>query len=212
MISFLKKLFTKPPIEHIDPMKKFLIVGLGNIGPKYTNTRHNIGFKVLDALAAEENISFSTEKLGDISTFKYKGRTIILLKPNTYMNLSGKAISFWMQKENIALENLLVVTDDINLDFGTFRIKAKGSAGGHNGLKDTQDKLNTGAYPRFRFGVGSQFSKGRQVDYVLGEWSNEENIDLSLRIDTACKAIKSFAFAGIAQTMNTFNGPLPKID
>lgn len=193
-------------------MKKFLIVGLGNIGPKYTNTRHNIGFKVLDALAAEENTSFSTEKLGDVCTIKIKGRTVILLKPNTYMNLSGKAIKFWMQKENILTENLLVVTDDINLDFGTFRIKAKGSAGGHNGLKDTQDKLNTGAYPRFRFGVGSQFSKGRQVDYVLGEWTHEENIDLSLRIDTACKAIKSFAFAGIAQTMNTFNGPIPKIN
>ena len=212
MISFLKKLFSKPPIENIDPMKKFLIVGLGNIGPKYTNTRHNIGFKVLDALAAEENISFSTEKLGDVSTFKFKGRTVILLKPSTYMNLSGKAISFWMQKENIATENLLVVTDDINLDFGAFRIKPKGSAGGHNGLKDTQEKLNTGAYPRFRFGVGNQFSTGRQVDYVLGEWSNEENIDLSLRIDTACKAIKSFTFAGIAQTMNTYNGPMPKIN
>lgn len=212
MISLLKKLFSKTRIENIDPMKKFLIVGLGNIGPKYTNTRHNIGFKILDTLATEENAIFTTEKLGDICTVKVKGRSVILLKPNTYMNLSGKAIKFWLQKENIPIENLLVVTDDINLDFGTFRIKAKGSAGGHNGLKDTQDKLNTGAYPRFRFGVGSQFNKGRQVDYVLGEWSNEESIELPLRIDTACKAIKSFAFAGIGQTMNTYNGPMSKID
>ena len=216
MISLLKKIFLKQnktiEEENIDPMKKFLIVGLGNIGPKYTNTRHNIGFKVLDALASEENASFTTDKLGDICTIKVKGRTVILLKPNTFMNLSGKAISFWLQKENIAIENLLVVTDDINLDFGTFRIKAKGSAGGHNGLKDTQAKLNTGAYPRFRFGVGSEFSKGRQVDYVLGEWSKDENLDLPLRIDTACKAIKSFAFSGIAQTMNTYNGAMPKID
>ena len=212
MISLLKKIFSKPKTEKINPMKKFLIVGLGNIGPKYTNTRHNIGFKILDALATEESSSFSTEKLGDISTFKFKGRSVILLKPNAYMNLSGKAISFWMQKENISIENLLVITDDINLDFGTFRIKTKGSAGGHNGLKDTQEKLNTGAYPRFRFGVGNKFSNGRQVDYVLGEWTNEENIDLSLRIDTACKAIKSFVFAGIAQTMNAYNGPMSKID
>ena len=211
MISFLKKLLSKPQRENINPMKKFLIVGLGNIGPKYTNTRHNIGFKVLDTLAAEENESFNTDKLGDVCTIKVKGKTVILLKPNTYMNLSGKAIKFWMEKEKITNDNLLVVTDDINLDFGTFRIKAKGSAGGHNGLKDTQEKLNTGAYPRFRFGVGSQFSKGRQSDFVLGEWNKDENLDLPLRIDTACKAIKSFAFAGIAQTMNTYNGPMPKI-
>jgi len=192
-------------------MKKFLIVGLGNIGPQYTNTRHNIGFKILDSLATEEKASFKTDKLGDICSIKIKGKTVVLLKPNTYMNLSGKAIKFWMEKENIANENLLVVTDDINLDFGFFRIKAKGSAGGHNGLKDTQEKLNTGAYPRFRFGVGNEFSTGRQVDYVLGEWNKDEVLDLPLRIDTACKAIKSFTFAGIAQTMNSFNGPMPKI-
>ncbi len=191
-------------------MKKFLIVGLGNIGPKYSETRHNIGFKILDAFAKEENTSFETEKLGDICQLKIKGKTVFLLKPNTYMNLSGKAIKYWLTKEKIQIENLLVITDDINIDFGTFRLKAKGSAGGHNGLKDTQEKLNSGTYPRFRFGVGSQFSKGRQVDYVLGEWSKEEQHELNFRIPDACNAIKSFVTAGLSQTMNSFNGKLEK--
>ena len=212
MISFLNKFFknSKNSIEEIDPMKKFLIVGLGNIGPKYTETRHNIGFKILDALAEKESANFVTDKLGDVCQIKIKGKTAFLLKPNTYMNLSGKAIKYWLTKEKIQLENLLIVTDDINLDFGTFRLKAKGSAGGHNGLKDTQEKLNTSTYPRFRFGVGSQFSKGRQVDYVLGEWTSGENIDLSLRIPEAINAIKSFVLSGLAQTMNTFNGKMEK--
>jgi len=187
-------------------MKKFLIVGLGNIGPKYSETRHNIGFKVLDALAKSEEETFKTEKLGDICTIKIKGRTVILLKPNTYMNLSGKAIKYWLEKEKIALENLLIITDDIHIDFGTFRIKAKGSAGGHNGLKDTEAKLNTSVYPRFRFGVSGDFSKGKQVDYVLGEWTSGEQIDLSIRIEHATEAIKSFVFSGLSQTMNKFNG------
>ena len=211
MITFFKSLFNnqkKYNPEEIDPMKKFLIVGLGNIGPKYLETRHNIGFKVLDALAEEENSTFETNKLGDLCEIKIKGKTVFLLKPNTYMNLSGKAIKYWLTNEKILIENLLVVTDDINLDFGTFRLKAKGSAGGHNGLKDTQEKLNTSAYPRFRFGVGSQFSKGKQIDYVLGEWTNEEKIDLSLRIPNATKAIKSFINSGLANTMNTFNGKM----
>ena len=212
MISFLNKFFknSKNSIEEIDPMKKFLIVGLGNIGPKYTETRHNIGFKILDALAEKENTNFETDKLGDICQIKIKGKVVFLLKPNTYMNLSGKAIKYWLTKEKISFENLLIVTDDINLDFGTFRLKAKGSAGGHNGLKDTQEKLNTSAYPRFRFGVGSQFNKGRQVDYVLGEWTSGENIDLSLRIPEAINAIKSFVLSGLAQTMNTYNGKMEK--
>lgn len=210
MLTFFKNILTSKKKEKIDPMKKFLIVGLGNIGPKYINTRHNIGFKVLDTLAKSENVSFETEKLGDLASFKLKGKTVFLLKPNTFMNLSGKAIKYWMQKENISIENLLVVTDDINIDFGAFRIKPKGSAGGHNGLKDTQEKLNTQAYPRFRFGVGNAFSKGRQVDYVLGEWTNEEEIDLMLRIETACNAIKSFVLSGVSQTMNTYNGTMPK--
>ena len=203
---FLSQLFGYK-IEHKEElMKKFLIVGLGNIGNKYTNTRHNIGFKIVDEVANEHNVTFETEKLGDIATFRFKGRTFILLKPSTYMNLSGKALKYWMQKEKIEIDNILVVTDDLNIDFGTIRIKGKGSDGGHNGLKDIQEKLGTNKYPRFRFGVGANFSKGRQVDYVLGEWSKEETSQLIERLPTSAKAITSFGTAGLASTMNTFNG------
>ena len=209
MLSTVKRLFSKEKkvIEtQEDLMKKFLVVGLGNIGPKYHNTRHNIGFRVLDALAKEENLTFETEKLGDITHYKHKGRTIILLKPNTYMNLSGKAVRYWLTKEKILAENLLVITDDINLSFGTIRLKAKGSAGGHNGLKDIEAQLNTSKYARFRFGVGAAFSKGRQVDYVLGAWDSEEEADMPERLDKAIALIKSYATAGLVNTMNTFNG------
>ena len=187
-------------------MKKFLIVGLGNIGEKYENTRHNIGFKILDQLAEKESITFETQKLGDLANFKFKGRTFILLKPSTFMNLSGKAVLYWLTKEKIPLENLLVVTDDLNLPFGTLRIKAKGSDGGHNGLKDIQAKLNTTKYNRFRFGISNSFGKGQQVNYVLGEWSEEENTELNERLNIAAEAIKSFGTAGLANTMNTYNG------
>lgn len=187
-------------------MKKFLIVGLGNIGPKYENTRHNIGFKVLDYIAKEENLDWETAKLGDITTYKFKGRSFILLKPNTYMNLSGKAVKYWMEKEKVDKENILVVTDDLNLPFGTFRIKPKGSSGGHNGLQNIQDTFSSGAFPRFRFGISDAFSKGRQVDYVLGEWTAEEESVMIERVPKAMEAIKSFGMAGINNTMNTFNG------
>jgi PTH1 family peptidyl-tRNA hydrolase len=187
-------------------MKKFLIVGLGNIGDKYTNTRHNIGFKIVDEVAEEHKVSFETEKLGDIANFRFKGRTFILLKPSTFMNLSGKAVKYWMQKENIPIDNLLIITDDLNIDFGTIRVKAKGSDGGHNGLKDIQEKLGTNKYPRFRFGVGANYSKGRQVDYVLGKWNKEETSLLIERLPTSAKVITSFGTAGLANTMNTFNG------
>ena len=187
-------------------MKKFLIVGLGNIGEKYDNTRHNIGFKILDAVAKEQEAIFETDKLGDIANFRFKGRTFVLLKPSTYMNLSGKAVKYWMDKESISLENVLIVTDDVHIDFGTIRLKAKGSAGGHNGLKDIQEKLNTQEYARFRFGVGSNFSKGRQVDFVLSEWSKEEESMLIERIPVSCNVITSFGTAGMANTMNAFNG------
>lgn len=187
-------------------MKKFLIVGLGNIGPKYHHTRHNIGFKVLDHLAEKESLSFESQKLGDVATFKHKGRTLILLKPSTYMNLSGKAVNYWLQKEKVPLENLLVITDDLNLPFGTLRLKTKGSDGGHNGLKDIQSQLNTTQYNRFRFGISDEFSKGRQVDYVLGEWTAEEEAKLPERLDTSVELIKSFCTAGVNNTMNTFNG------
>lgn len=187
-------------------MKKFLIVGLGNIGDKYDNTRHNIGFKILDELAEEQKVNFTTEKLGDLTSFRFKGRTFLLLKPNTFMNLSGKAIKYWMDKEKIPLENILVITDDINIDFGTIRIKAKGSSGGHNGLKDIEAKLNTQKYSRFRFGVGSDYSKGRQVDFVLGIWSKDEKSQLIERLPKATKAILSFGTDGLTNTMNNFNG------
>ena len=187
-------------------MKKKLIVGLGNIGDKYTNTRHNIGFKILDELAEEHNATFETEKLGDVASFRFKGRTFILLKPSTFMNLSGKALKYWMDKEKVSIDNILVVTDDINIDFGTIRLKAKGSDGGHNGLKDIQEKLGTNKYPRFRFGVGANYSKGRQVDYVLGEWNKEETSLLIERLPLSAKVITSFGLVGLAKTMNTFNG------
>lgn len=196
---------TSKPLE-AHPMKKFLIVGLGNIGDEYANTRHNIGFKILDFFAKKESLTFTTQKLGDVATYKFKGRTFILLKPSTYMNLSGKSVVYWMTKENIPLENLLIITDDLNLPFGTIRLKTKGSDGGHNGLKDIQDKLQTTTYNRFRFGISDAFSKGRQVDYVLGEWTAEEDAKLTERLEKSAELIKSFGTAGINITMNTFNG------
>ena len=196
---------TNLPFQAID-MKKFLIAGLGNIGPKYENTRHNIGFKMLDYLAKDENLTWETAKLGDITTFKKKGRTFILLKPSTYMNLSGKAVQYWLTKEKIPVENLLVVTDDLNLPFGAFRIKTQGSSGGHNGLKDIQATLGNGKYPRFRFGISDAFSKGRQIDYVLGTWTAEETSQLIERLEKGKQAIISFGLAGANNTMNAFNG------
>ncbi|MBZ9729886.1 aminoacyl-tRNA hydrolase [Salegentibacter sp. JZCK2] len=208
MLSFFGKILSKkkPQEEEQDPMKKFLIAGLGNPGPKYQNTRHNIGFKILDYIAEKEEVSFSTGKLGDVAQFKFKGRTFVLLKPSTYMNLSGKAINYWLQKEKIAIENLLVITDDLNLAFGTIRLKTKGSDGGHNGLKDIQSTLNTTKYNRFRFGISDEFSKGQQVDYVLGEWGEEEKKVLPERFQKSAELVKSFGTAGVSNTMNSFNG------
>ena len=182
-----------------------LLVGLGNPGSNYTNTRHNIGFKVVEALAHKHEQSFETQKLGELTTVKIKGRSLLLLKPSTYMNLSGKSVLYWMEKEKIPLENVLVVTDDIHLPFGSIRLKAKGSDGGHNGLKDIQEKLNTVQYNRYRFGVGADFGAGRQVDYVLGEWSTEEREKLKERLEKSTSLIESFALAGLARTMNQFN-------
>lgn len=208
MRSFINLLFGKgkPVLEETDTMKKFLVVGLGNIGDEYAHTRHNVGFKILDALAKRDGLTFEAGKLGDICTTKIKGRSVLLLKPSTYMNRSGKAIKYWLEKEKIPLENLLVVTDDINLSFGTLRVKIKGSDGGHNGLKDIQSSLGTISYHRFRFGVGSDFGKGRQVDYVLGEWNEEEQAALPERLEKSCALIHSYVFAGVTNTMNQFNG------
>ena len=201
------KFFSKNQIESKqEVMKKFLIVGLGNIGDTYVNTRHNIGFQVLDALAKDQEVSFETEKLGDITRFRHKGKLFILLKPSTYMNLSGKSVKYWMNQEKICLENLCIVTDEVQIDFGAIRIKIKGSAGGHNGLKDIQDKLNTQQYNRFRFGVGGNYARGRQADFVLGSWTKEEESQLIERIPIATKAIIAFGTDGINNTMNNYNG------
>ena len=185
MFKFIINLFKSRAkfrnVEDNEPMKKFLIVGLGNIGDEYKETRHNIGFQILDRLAEEKEVDFETVRLADRAVFKFKGRTFVLIKPNTYMNLSGKAVKYWLEKEKLPIDKLLVITDDLNLPFGSLRIKTKGSDGGHNGLKDIQDKLNTTKYNRFRFGISDEFSKGRQTDYVLGEWNDEEKEKLPER-------------------------------
>lgn len=206
ILKFFKNLFGRTAENEQDPMKKFLIVGLGNIGEKYNNTRHNIGFQVVNAVAKEHDATFETDKLGDVAKLRFKGKSVTLLKPSTYMNLSGKAVKYWMQKEKISIENILIITDDLHIDFGAIRLKAKGSDGGHNGLKDIQDKLATNKYPRFRFGVGNNYSKGRQAEYVLGQWNKEEESQLIERIPTSVKVVESFVAAGLSNTMNSFNG------
>lgn len=187
-------------------MKKFLVVGLGNPGAKYEYTRHNIGFKVLDELAKRHDATWNTGRLGEVAEVKIKGRSLTLIKPNTFMNLSGKAVQHWLAVSKITPDRMLVITDDLNLDYGTIRIKGKGSDGGHNGLKDIQDKLKSNQYPRLRFGIGARFSKGRQVDYVLGNWTDNELYDLGKLLEVCCDATESFALAGMANTMNKYNG------
>ena len=207
MIKWLFALFSKSkPADKTDGMNKFLIVGLGNIGAEYANTRHNIGFKALDFLAKKEGLSFENLKFGAVAELKLKGKTFFLLKPNTYMNLSGKAVKFWMDKENIPLQNVLIIADDLNLSFGTIRIRSKGSDGGHNGLKNITLILNTQEYARFRFGISDEFKKGKQIDYVLGEWNEEEKAKLPERLEVASEIIKSFGLAGLENTMTAFNG------
>lgn len=190
----------------VDTMNKFLIVGLGNIGAEYVNTRHNIGFKVLDYFAKKNSILFENVKLGSMAQYRFKGKTFFLLKPNTYMNLSGKAVHYWMTQEKIPLENILVIADDLNLSFGTIRIKPKGSDGGHNGLKNINLLLNTQNYCRFRFGISDEFKKGQQVNYVLGEWDEVEKEKLPERLEVASEVIISFGTSEIENTMTTFNG------
>jgi PTH1 family peptidyl-tRNA hydrolase len=205
-MNWIQKIFLREKKDNTLPMKKFLIVGLGNIGAEYVNTRHNIGFKILDHFAKKESLTFQTAKLGEIAECKIKGRTILLLKPNTYMNLSGKAVKYWMEKEKIDKENILIITDDLNISFGTIRIKTKGSDGGHNGLKNIQLLLNSTEYPRFRFGISDEFKKGKQIDYVLGEWNDVEKTKLLERLEMGTAIISSFALAGLNTTMNEFNG------
>jgi PTH1 family peptidyl-tRNA hydrolase len=185
---------------------KYLIVGLGNIGAEYANTRHNIGFRVLDALAEASNATFTAGRYGSTATIKHKGRTLILLKPSTYMNLSGKAVRYWMEQERIPRENLLVISDDIALPFGTFRMRKNGSEGGHNGLRNITEMLGDNQYSRLRFGVGGDFPRGHQVDYVLGDFSDEENKLMPERLKLFGDAVLSFVSIGVDRTMNTYNG------
>ena len=185
---------------------KYLIVGLGNPGLQYAQTRHNIGFDILDRLAKEVGSIFETERHADRAELKFKGRKLILIKPNTFMNLSGKAIQYWLQKEKIPISNLLVISDDLALPFGTLRMKGKGSAGGHNGLKDTEEVLKTSAYSRLRFGIGDDYPSGKQADFVLGSWSKQEEVALDERIEQSTKFIHSFVTVGLNMTMSALNG------
>ncbi|MCB0401132.1 MAG: aminoacyl-tRNA hydrolase [Flavobacteriales bacterium] len=185
---------------------KYLVVGLGNIGAEYENTRHNIGFMILDALAKASNIFFEPGKLGSTATLKHKGRTFILVKPSTYMNLSGKAVNYYLQAEKIKAENLLIITDEIALPFGTLRLKGKGSDGGHNGLKDIIKILGNPNFARIRFGVGSDFVKGKQINHVLGNFAPEEQTLLPERLEKAGEMIKAFGTIGLNRTMSEFNG------
>lgn len=184
---------------------KYLIVGLGNIGREYEYTRHNIGFRVLDALAKASNIVFADRRYGFVAEMKVKGRTLILLKPSTYMNLSGNAVRYWMNQEKVPVENVLVVVDDLALPFGSLRLKGKGSDAGHNGLKHIQSILSTQEYARSRFGIGNDFPRGGQVDYVLEDFSDEEEKELPAKLETCGEIIKSFCLAGIQNTMNQYN-------
>ena len=184
---------------------KYLIAGLGNIGSEYAETRHNIGFKVLDALAAASNAVFRTERYGDVAEMRFKGRTFLLLKPSTYMNNSGNAVRYWLRKEKVEPAELLVVLDDLALPLGTIRMRAKGNDGGHKGLKSIDACIGTNAYPRLRCGIGHDFRQGQQVDYVLGEWLPEEKETLRSVIGMASEAVLSFGTQGVERTMNLFN-------
>lgn len=181
---------------------KYLIIGLGNIGYEYDNTRHNVGFDVVNLLCRQLEGSWHDDHHGELAEVRHKGRTLVLLKPNTYMNLSGKAVRYWLQKEKIVTENSLVVCDDLNLDFGKLRLRAKGSDGGHNGLRNIQDVLGTDAYPRLRVGIGSDFSRGKQVNFVLGKWSPDEAAELPNILEKSAETIKAFVTIGIDRAMN----------
>jgi PTH1 family peptidyl-tRNA hydrolase len=184
---------------------KYLVAGLGNVGDEYLNTRHNIGFTILDALAGEAGIKFADRRYGFVAEYHYKARTFILLKPSTYVNLSGKAIRYWLQKESVELTSLLVLVDDLSLPFGTIRLRAKGSHGGHNGLANVIEALGRHDFARLRFGIGGDYPYGMQVEYVLGRWSDEEYQLLSEKIKTCHEIIRGFGTLGIEKTMNAFN-------
>jgi peptidyl-tRNA hydrolase, PTH1 family len=204
--DFIKNLFSKTEKEKQEPdTMKFLIAGLGNIGSDYENTRHNVGFDVIDRLAEEFSLTFKLEGNALMAEMKHKGRTFILIKPTTYMNLSGKAVRFWLKKYDISQENLLVVLDDLALPFGKQRLRPSGKDGGHNGLKNIDLTLGHNNYARLRIGIGDDFSKGRQVDYVLGKWTKKEQEVLPELLDYAAETVKAFGTIGIQFTMNQFN-------
>ena len=205
MLEWIRQLFAFNKEEEIQDPMKYLVVGLGNIGGDYENTRHNIGFDVVDYLAIDLQGKWKTDTLGDVCEVKHKGRTLVLLKPSTYMNRSGKAVNYWMAKKKIEKDNLLVIVDDLHLDLGKLRIRAKGSDGGHNGLKDIQQVLGGNKYPRLKFGIGNDFHSGQQVDFVLGKWTSDEEDTLNKVIKKAAEATKSFAAIGIKFTMEQFN-------
>ena len=217
IIKLLRKLLNKPAPEateenlnKADPgkeeeMKKFLIVGLGNIGPEYANTRHNIGFMIADKLTSDSGGVFNSCRYGDMSKIRVKNCELMVLKPSTFMNLSGVAVRYWMNKEKLPLNQLLILVDDIALPFGVIRIRESGSEGGHNGLKSISEHLGNRNYARLRFGVGNEFAQGRQIDYVLGEFTAEEKAELPTKIDRAVEAVKAFCLSGAAFAMNHFN-------
>ena len=184
---------------------KYLIVGLGNIGAEYDKTRHNIGFRIADALAEKMQVRFETKRYGDVALGRVKSAQLLLLKPSTYMNLSGEAVRYWMSTEKIPVERVLVLVDDLALPFGTLRLKGKGSDAGHNGLKNIAQLLGTQSYPRLRFGIGNDYPQGAQINYVLGAFSSEESAELPQRIETFCDATIAFCLEGINSTMNRFN-------
>lgn len=196
---------SKPVESKIEPELKYLIAGLGNIGAEYENTRHNIGFSVLDKLAAERELTWKAEKHVHSCNFRFKGRAFYLIKPTTYMNLSGKAVRYWLQQLKIDQKNLLVIVDDLDLPFAKLRLRKKGSPGGHNGLKDIDEMLGNNQYSRLRFGIGDNFNKGQQVDFVLGKWTNSETKKLDEPLDLALKIILGFGTIGVDRTMNEFN-------
>lgn len=186
-------------------MNKFLIVGLGNIGPEYAGTRHNIGFDIVDAFVRKRETAFQSARLADITEIKWKGKWILCIKPTTFMNLSGKALKYWMEKDNIPLENVLVIVDDLALSIEKLRVRGAGSSGGHNGLKSIEEHLQTTHYAKLRFGISNDFPKGRQVDYVLGKWSEKELPVVQLKVSRSVELIETFVQSGIAVTMNQFN-------
>ena len=202
MVAFFKW-FKKD--SNLAQNNSFLIVGLGNIGPKYEKTRHNIGFRIIDLLSSEKDINLEKSKLGQLGILKYSGKKIFLLKPSTFMNLSGKSVKYWMKKKNIAIKNILILTDDLNLDLGIIKLRQKGSDGGHNGLKDIERSLSTSNYARLRFGIGKIKYSSDKVDFVLGSFSKDEEEKISKSLEISTKVILSFIKNGIDNTMNMYN-------